>query len=404
MRILFLTQFWQPEQFFKGLRFARDFADKGYDVQVLTGFPHYPTGKILSPYRLKLFQREIMDGIKVNRVFLYPSHDRSTFKRIATYLTFMFSTMILGPFIVRKVDIVYVYNLVTLWPFAAFMKRVYGAKIVYDLQDLWPESILSSGMMKPNLIMRWLDRLCIYVYSGADKVAVQSPGFKKYLVDHGVPEGKIEIIFNWTNESDYPPLEMATQDKEDCRPLHILYAGALGPVQGLESVVESAAICQERKISVFYRLIGYGTRAEGLRRLVREKELINCEVLPGLPLKDMGRHFSWADILLVHLKDVPIFRITIPSKIQASLYLGKPILLAIRGDAAKIIEEAKAGFVCSPGNPQEIAKLAKHFASMTSEERQAMGENGRFYYNRCMAQSIGMDAFESLFQSAIDES
>ena len=122
MRILILTQWFQPEPMFKGLPFAKELARRGHEVEVLTGFPNYPGGQIYDGYRVKLWQREIMDGIRVNRVALYPSHNNSGVHRIVNYLSFAFMCLLVGPWLIRKPDVIYVYNLVTLSRPASFLR------------------------------------------------------------------------------------------------------------------------------------------------------------------------------------------------------------------------------------------------------------------------------------------
>ena len=123
MRILFLTQWFQPEPFFKGLPFVKALRDRGHEVEVLTGFPNYPGGKVYPGYCVRFYQRETMDGIPVHRVALYPSHDKSASRRILNYLSFSLSAFLIGPWLVGKPDLIYVYNLVTLGP-AAFLFRL----------------------------------------------------------------------------------------------------------------------------------------------------------------------------------------------------------------------------------------------------------------------------------------
>jgi colanic acid biosynthesis glycosyl transferase WcaI len=399
MRILFYSQWWQPEQFFKGLPFAKALVERGHQVEVLTGFPNYPSGKIFPPYRLKFFQKEIMEGVKVNRVFLYPSHNSSALKRISNYLSFMVASMLIGPFLVGRADVVYAYNLVTLAPFWTVMKWLYHSKVILDIQDLWPESILSTGMMGTRWYFKWFDKLCKWLYSRADKVIVLSPGFKEYLVAKGVPEEEIEVIYNWCDESSFPSETISQEGIAEERTLRILYAGTMGPAQGLATVVESAEICQREGMNVIMKLIGHGICYAALQEMVKSMGLRNCEILPGRPLREMGEMFRWADILLVHLKDDPLFRITIPSKTQAYLYLGKPILMAGRGDAANIVQEAQAGIVCSPENSEEIVAAIRKFLSKTQDERIAMGERGRAFYQKKMSFDTGVTAFEKIFRS-----
>ncbi len=195
MRILFLTQWFQPEAFFKGLPFAKALRERGHEVEILTGFPNYPGGKVYPGYRVRLYQGEEMDGIKVHRVFLYPSHDTSALRRILNYLTFALSTFLLGPWLIRKPDVVYVYNLITLGPAAFLIRFLFGAKVVIDVQDLWPESVANSSMLNNKAALGVLNRLCNRVYRGADQVTVLSPGFKKELIRRGVAGERIEVIY-----------------------------------------------------------------------------------------------------------------------------------------------------------------------------------------------------------------
>ena len=140
MRILFLTQWFQPEPFFKGLPFAKALADHGHEVEILTGFPNYPGGKVYPGYRVCLHQRETMDRIKINRVPLYPSHDKSALRRSVNYLTFSLSLLLFGPWLIRRPDVIYVYNLVTIGPPAFLFRFLFGSKVIMDVQDLWPDS------------------------------------------------------------------------------------------------------------------------------------------------------------------------------------------------------------------------------------------------------------------------
>jgi len=156
-----------------------------------------------------------MNGIRVNRVALYPSHDSSGFRRIINYLSFTITSLLFGPWLVQKPDVVYVYNLITLAPVACLLRWLYGTRIVYDVQDLWPESVASSGMMSGSFLHKILNRLAFWAYNSADRIVVLSPGFKQNLQDRGIPSHKIDVIYNWSPEADIPAdnvgSEIATQ-------------------------------------------------------------------------------------------------------------------------------------------------------------------------------------------------
>jgi colanic acid biosynthesis glycosyl transferase WcaI len=401
MRILFLTQWFQPEPAFKGLPFAKALADRGHEVEVLTGFPNYPGGKVYPNYRVRLWQHEIMDGIKVNRVALYPSHDASAFRRILNYLSFAASTFIIGPWMIRPPDIIYIFNLITLGPTAFLFRLLYGSKVVLDVQDLWPESVTSSGMLNNKKALNLLDTICRWIYRKLNRLVVLSPGFKNTLIERGIKPEKIEVIYNWCDESS---IRRENRDEALARQLgmagkfNVLFGGTMGIVQGLETALEAAQICKKNLPHVQFVFVGGGVARSSLETRARDMNLENVKFLPRQPQAAMGKIFALADALLVHLKDDPLFRITVPSKTQAYLYMGKPIIMAMRGDAADLIKQSRAGIVCEPGNPKAIAKAVETLSSMTDSQRSAMGTAGFTYYVKHLSFRRGIDRFENLMR------
>src|SRR5689334_2905639 len=183
MRILLLSQLFDPEPTSKGLVFARELAARGHQVEVLTGFPNYPGGKIYPGYRIRPWMREEIEGISILRVALYPSHDKSSFRRVLNYVSFAASAAVLGTAMVRKADVAYVYSPPATIGFAAvilgFLRRV---PFVYDIGDLWPDTVAVSGMLSNRVALRLLDGCCKFVYRGARHIVVISPGFKEQLM------------------------------------------------------------------------------------------------------------------------------------------------------------------------------------------------------------------------------
>src|SRR5678816_898792 len=157
MRILLLTQWFDPEPTFKGLAFARELTRLGHEVQVLTGFPNYPGGKIYPGYRVRLVQRERIDGIDIIRVPLYPSHSRSRLGRIANYCSFAIAASVIGAMLARRPHVIYAYHPpATVGLPALFLRALFRARLVYDIQDLWPDTVAATGMMSSRLAMRLL--------------------------------------------------------------------------------------------------------------------------------------------------------------------------------------------------------------------------------------------------------
>ncbi len=404
MRILILSQWFDPEPFFKGLPFAKALKDLGHDVQVLTGFPNYPGGKVYPPYRVRLFQREVMDGIPVNRVALYPSHDRSSFKRILNYASFALTAALLGPFLIRDIDIIYVYHPPgTIGLPALVMKAVKRAPIVYDIQDLWPDSVSASGMLKSKAAKWMLAKWCGMVYRLADRIVVLSPGFKKVLGERGVEQDKIEVIYNWCDEHALASGDEAIAKADEDLLLdrfNVIFAGNMGKGQGLEAVIDAAEILQKSHPRIQFIFVGDGTEIEGLKARAFEKGIMNVAFMGRKPVSEIGGLLRRADVLLVHLKDDPLFRITIPSKTQAYMAIGKPILMGVKGDAEALVNMAKAGVSCNPGDAKSIAESVAGLSMLPKQDLAEMGERGRQFYKENLSMSAGVRKFEKLFLSA----
>jgi colanic acid biosynthesis glycosyl transferase WcaI len=403
MRILLLTQWFEPEPTFKGLVFARELAARGYKVEVLTGFPNYPGGKLYPGYRIRPWVREQIDGIDVLRVALYPSHDNSGHHRVLNYLSFALSAAVIGTALIQKPDVVYVYHPPITVGFAGavlgFLRR---APFVYDIQDLWPDTVAASRMMPNRAALTLLGKLCNFVYRRARHITVLSPGFKERLVGRGVPREKIDVIYNWCDEDSV---------KHSCGPVTrlggadrftILFAGTMGLAQGLDSVLRAAQLCKTTAPAAEFLFIGGGVDRQRLERMAEEMQLDNVRFIPRQPMHAMGGILASADALLVHLKDDPLFRITIPSKTQAYLAAGKPILMAVHGDAADLVKQSGSGVVCAPGNPRSIAEAVKELVGTSRERLANMGSAGKAFYDRELSVSVGVDKFDHIFKAVTD--
>lgn len=403
MRILLLSQWFDPEPTFKGLPFAQELVRRGHQVEVITGFPNYPGGKIYPGYRLRPWQREYMGGIPVLRVPLYPSHDRSVIKRILNYCSFSLSASIASLFISRP-DVIYAYHPpATIALPALLAKAFYRVPLVYDIQDLWPDTIGATGMLRKGLITNLLSKWCRFVYRMADRLVVLSPGFKEALSNRGVPAEKIEVIYNWCDEHSIGPgtLEKSSLEGNSDDTFKVLFAGTMGLAQALDSVLKSAEICERAIPRVRFVFIGGGVDRDRLERQAREMGLSNVQFLERMPMSEMGNILSTADALLVHLKDDPLFRITIPSKTQAYLAAGKPVLMAMAGDAASLIQLCGGGVVCKPEDPQALAAAIQKMVSMGRDRLTEMGEAGRSFYARELSIRTGVERFERVFNSLV---
>lgn len=405
MRILMLTQWFEPEPTFKGLPFAKELVRRGHDVEVLTGFPNYPGGKLYDGYKVLLLQREYLDGIPVLRVPLYPSHDSSPLRRIANYISFALSAAVMGTLLVKPADIMYVYHPPASVGFAASVISLFRRiPFVYDIQDLWPDTLAATGMLNNSRVLWLVGLVCKFIYRQAAKIVVLSPGFKALLISRGVPANKIELIYNWSDETSVQREEAAARADEllgETGKFNIVFAGGMGKAQALDAVLDAAEIVGSNRPEVQFVFVGGGIDVVRLKQRTADMGLTNVLFLPRMPMQEIGTILTRADVLLVHLKDDHLFKITIPSKTQAYMAAGRPILMAVRGDAADLVEKAGAGLTCIPENAQSIAGAVEQFCHMSRQELDDMGDRGLRFYETELSLAAGARRFEIVFKSII---
>ncbi len=387
--------------------FAQGLIGRGHDVQVLTGFPNYPTGKVYPGYKIKAWQNEFIEGVPVLRVPLYPSHDSSAMGRIANYTSFAIASGTIGLTLSRPADVVYVYHPpATIGLPAVFFKWFRRTPFVYHIQDMWPDTLAATGMFNSKAGLALVDKWCRALYGKADRIVVISAGFKKLLLQRGVAEEKIDTVFNWCDEASIN-IDLGTHDEKFAgglgidKTFNILFAGTIGLAQALDAVLDAAALLKDRAPQARFVLVGGGLDADRLRSKAEEMKLENVLFLERRPIEEMGAVMSMADVLLVHLRDEPLFRITIPSKTQSYMWVGKPILMGVKGDARDLVSKAKAGISCEPENPTSIADAVEKLCAMPREELAAMGVNGRKFYERELSLAVAVEKFEKIFESVV---
>ena len=395
-----LTQLFQPEpNHLKGLSFAKEMIRLGHSVEVLTGFPNYPGGKIYAKYKQCWRMRELLDSVQVIRVPLFADHSKSGLKRMLCYLSLAFSACIPGIFLIKRPDVVHVYQgAATLSLPAIILRLFFGVPFVLDVQDLWPESVLGSGMLRFRSLSAILHWWCDLTYRLAAKIVVLSPGYKQTIVQRGVPPEKIEVVYNWSDDSQITAAEQ--QDNTDPFGLNgyfnVVYAGNLGSLQALGSVVSAADLLKDEFPELRLVFVGDGVDGERLKKTVDSQKIFNVKFIPRQPVARISSILKKSAVLLIHLRDDPLARIGIPQKTQAYLAAGRPIIMAMRGDAANLLKSANAGVTCEQENPESIAAAIRRLIRMSPAERDIMATNGRKYYVDYLSFSVGSTQMERI--------
>ena len=391
-KTLYITQWFDPEpNIIKGPAFVKAIEQGGYSVDVLTGVPNYPTGSIYPGYRLRPFQRETIQGVRVKRLPLYPSHNNSSIGRALNFFSFFMSVLAYLILHGRKYDILYVYHPpITVGLAAALAAPFHRNPFVLEIQDLWPDTVVSSGMRGTGRLASLLHGLCNFTYARAHSIVVQARGMAERLEERGVPPEKINVIYNWADdlaEALPAPVKAASGSGEA---FTIIYAGNLGRMQSLNTVLEAARQLQSEEPRIEFVLVGDGIEKLRLQAVAQREGLANVRFVGRVPKSEVGVWLGMADALLIHIAADPLFEITIPSKTQHYLACGRPILAGIRGEAGQILEESGAAIVVAPEDPHALAHGALRLARMPTEQRAGLGKAGRKHYHDTLSFDRGI--------------
>jgi colanic acid biosynthesis glycosyl transferase WcaI len=398
-RVLLITQWFEPEPAFKGLVFAKALREQGLAVSVLTGFPNYPGGKVYPGYRIRILQKEVVDGISVTRVALYPSHDRSAKGRVLKYLSFGLMATLGGLFGPRP-DVISAYHPpLTVGLAAGVVGLIRRVPVVLDVQDLWPDTLRATGMIGNARVQRVVGAVAHFVYRLSSHIVALSPGFRRLLIKRGVPASRVEVIPNWCDEAALlKPTGRLPAEFPGPEYFRIVFAGNMGRAQGLDAVLEAAALLQTRAPQVRLVLIGGGLDATRLRDDAVHKGLANIVFLAPVPMGEVGHVLAEADALLVHLRSDPLFEITIPSKTQAYMAVGRPVLMAVPGNAADLVAQARCGVTIPSEDPQALVSAVCKLVDLPPQDRSEMGLRGQRYYQSELSLVTGTRRFAKMFK------
>jgi glycosyltransferase involved in cell wall biosynthesis len=362
--------------------------------------PHYPTGRLAPGYRARLRHTELLDGLPVTRTYEYPYHGTSTPRRLFNYATFMLSAP-LGAWRLGRFDAIYVWHPPLSVGVAAWLVgRITRAPFVYDVQDIWPDAAVLSGLFAPGRtvdLMRHLER---FVYRRAAHLLVVTDGARQNLIDKGVPPDRVTALPQWVDDRAFetPEPSAVVAAREACGGTGrflVLFTGNIGLVQGLETVVDAASRLRDSGVRVVF--VGDGADRARLEARVREQAL---EPVVGFvdrrPASDMPAFMAAANALLVHLRPSELSRLVIPSKTGSYLAAGRPIVMAMQGAAADLVRDAGAGVGVEPANPDALASAIRGLMAAPDAERAAMGARGRAFARAHLTRDVLVDRYEAI--------
>lgn len=401
MRILLLTQYFDPEPACKFTDLARMLSERGHSVQVITGFPCYPHGRTYDGYRQRLFHEETVNGVTVTRVPQLPDHSRSAWRRALYYVSFALCAATIGLWRARNADVMLVYQSAMPTGLAAWLiSRVKRIPYALDVVDLWPESVAASGMMRLRLPLSIIRSLVKFIYRGAARINVITEGYRENLLALGVPANKLSLIHCWPADCqrDALPVDAEFADREQLSGrFNVLYAGIMGPVQNLRAVIEAVHLLKDLP-QVQFVMVGDGVEHAELTALAAQTGATNVRFFGRRPAAELHRLYPLVDALLVHLKPDPMSSISIPSKTFGYLAAGRPILMGVEGECMRIVERHRCGLAFRPSDPRALADTVRQLVLAPVSERERMAAAARQAYLKHYRPELQMRKLEQLLE------
>lgn len=406
MHILFLSDNFPPEVNAPASRtheHCREWVAAGERVTIVTCAPNFPQGRVFDGYRNRLWQEEVIDGIRIIRVWSYISANEGFAKRVLDYVSFMLAAFLASLF-VRRVDVVIgtspqFFTAVAAWAVGA-VKLI---PFVFELRDLWPESIKAVGAMKESAAIRMLERLELFLYRRASLIVSVTHSFKRALAARGIDPAKIIVVTNGVDMKRFSPRQKDAELERDLEYRNCFVAGYIGThgmAHGLQTLLEAMHRLQHQPGATELRLmlLGDGAQKRSLQEEAKRLDLRNVRFVDTVSKDQVARYWSLLDVSIIHLRRTELFTTVIPSKLFECMGMGIPVLLGVEGESADIVEKEGAGIAFEPENVDALVgallKVSTDLALRKSLQSQALA--GATHYDRQILANQMLSALRQL--------
>lgn len=370
MKILVICQYYYPEPF-RITDICEELVRQGNEVTVVTGTPNYPMGKIYKGYENGQKMDEVINGVTVHRCIIAP-RKTGVWNRLKNYFSYPWASKKYVKTLAADFDVVFVNQLspVMMAEAGIWYKKKHNKKLVLYCLDLWPESLCVSGVKKNSAIYKFFKALSGRVYCSANEILITSRSFRTYLRDMlGISDSRITYLPQYA-ESQFLELK----EKEQGEVFHLLFAGNIGVAQSVDTIIEAARILRDE--AVMFHIVGDGSEIKHLKKL--SEDLTNVVFYGRKPLEEMPKYYEMADAMLVTLTDDPIISLTLPGKVQTYMAAGKPVVGAINGETAVVLNNVQGSY-CGPSG--DAAALADNIIKLIESGKAGkIGNHNRQYY------------------------
>jgi len=397
MRILLITEWFPPIKGAAAKRtqmMAKSLQAQGHKVTILTSFPSYPTGVLPKKYHWKTWHREKFRSLDVLRVWELPVANNGIIKRILRELSF-FLTSVTAAIILPVYDAVIVSSPSFSSGLSGLAARREKCKFYFDVRDLWPDSLISLGVLKPGLMIDILKSLEKLYYKRATKLIVATPRIRKHLFLEGIPLNKIEVLLNAADTELFKPRKVARPVEFKPDDFIVTYVGNHSRMYDLANVLKTAVIL-EKNSKIKFLLVGEGETKAEIQEAAQKLKLSNIVFYDEKPLEEIAEILQWSNAGLIVLNGTRIAQETVPSKLAEYLATGLPVVATIGYDVKKILEKNRAGLICEPEDPQSLAKsILKLYRSKILQQK--MSKNARFLALKMFSEKIFGDRLGKIF-------
>ena len=406
MRIGFVSQWFDPEGGSAAVpgTIARALSNAGNDVEVLTGFPNYPNGKIFPGIKQHLHKKDVVGNLNVHRVPLYPNHSNSALKRTAGYFSFALTSTLIGMPALRKIDTYFVYSTPVLMGFGPMVAGWLRRKPVLTfVPDIWPDSMVASGIAdrsKAGKALKYFaQKFSNLAYNHSSALVCTSLGIQQTLIQRGAQPERTSVVYNWVDETRFHPEVDGVSKRRELNladQFIVMYAGNLGTLQDVTTIIEASKLLVHRQ-DISFVFAGAGTFAADIEELANSAS--NVRYLGNMPIEDMPALIAASDVQIMSLVRHPLFEFTIPSKLQFSTASGRPLIAAMVGEAADMVEEFQAGIVIAPGSPEDMQRAIASLADLPSQDRALFRKRSRELYESQFCETVGIEKLTSTLQT-----
>lgn len=369
-KALVLGEAFYPEDFIIN-DLAKEWEKDGYEFEVLTRAPSYPFGKVYEGYKNKIYQTTYFGSIKIHRFPVWQGYQKSTLIKILNYFSFIFWSFWVILFIGKRFDKVFIYQTgpLTLATAGILLKKFFHAKVTIWTQDLWPETVYAYGFKQTKFLSFCLNHFVKWIYKNCDDILVSCEGFIDRIQRY-VPNKKIVFVPNWSLMEYRPQYSKTLPGK-----FNFTFAGNIGKVQNLDNIVRAFGLFVEKHPEAWLNIIGDGSYLKDLILLVNKESISNVNFTGRKALAEMSDFYEASDVLIISLKDVPLYEIMIPSKFQAYLSTTKPIYSIFKGEVTNMVEKYQIGMTAHPSKIEDIALGFEKFMNLSKEEIQTISKN-----------------------------